>query len=117
MDFFIGSLYVCVDDMPRAISFYEDFFERKVAEKDDVYSVFDVNGFRFGLFAFKTKNEPHSYGTNCLPSITFDTLEKLKSKSENKKIVFPLTKIGGNWVEEIEDSEGNRLELTAEIKE
>lgn len=29
----IYSLYICVDDMARAIDFYEHFFEVKVTEK------------------------------------------------------------------------------------
>ena len=34
-------------------------------------------------------------------------------KLAGQKVVFPLRRIGPNWVSEIEDSEGNRLELTA----
>jgi len=45
----IKSLYLCVTDMERAILFYESFFEQKVTVKDNIYSVFDINGFRLGL--------------------------------------------------------------------
>lgn len=113
MEFSINSLYICVDDMDRAIAFYENFFDKKVDERDEIYSVFVIGGFRMGLFAYRKKNEPHSYGNNCLPSISVGNLENLKVKLENAKIVFPLTKIGRNWVSEIEDSEGNHIEVTA----
>ena len=115
MNFTIGSLYICVRDMDRAIRFYEDFFERPVTEKDDLYSVFDVNGFRFGLFAYQTVGEKHVFGSNCLPSVSVDTIETLKRKTQGKELCFPLTQIGKNWVVEFVDSEGNHIEMTAPV--
>ena len=112
----IKSLYLCVKDMERAIRFYEDLFEQKVTERNDIYSVFDINGFRLGLFAFEKENEPHIFGSNCLPSISVESLECLKVKLRNKEICFPLTQIGNNWVAEFVDSEGNHIEITAPVK-
>lgn len=79
----IKSLYICVDDMSRAISFYEDFFEKPVLVKDDVYSVFDIDGFRLGLFAYRKMKEEHVFGSNCLPSIEVESLDVLKRKIVN----------------------------------
>ncbi|MDE5582125.1 MAG: VOC family protein [Ruminococcus sp.] len=115
MNFNIRSLYICVRDMDRAVKFYENFFERQVTEKDNIYSVFDVNGFRFGLFAYKKTGEKHDFGSNCLPSISVDSLEILNKKIKNIELCFPLTKIGRNWVVEFIDSEGNHIELTAPV--
>ena len=109
----INSLYICVNDMDRAISFYEDLLEMPVSEKDRIYSVFEINGFRLGLFAYQKVNVDHIFGGNCLPSISFDNLNVLKSKLNDREICFPLTKIKNNWVAEIVDSEGNHIELTA----
>lgn len=111
----IKSLYLCVNDMERAIAFYEEIFEQKVAIRDEIYSVFDINGFRLGLFAYRKMNENHTYGSNCLPSIEVNSIEVLKSKLSKLNIVFPLTQIGMNWVAEFEDSEGNRVEITTPI--
>ena len=111
----IKSLYLCVKDMDRAITFYEKFFEKPVTVRDSVYSVFDINGFRLGLFAFDIMKEKHTYGNNCLPSINVDNIEILHQKLNGLKIVFPLKSIGENWVSEFEDSEGNHIELTAPI--
>lgn len=108
----IGSLYICVKDMDRAIKFYEDFFEQPVTERGDTYSVFTVNGFRFGLFAYKTVNEKHTFGSNCLPSISVENPDILNAKIKGKEICFPLTEIGKNWVVEFVDSEGNHIEMT-----
>ena len=111
----IKSLYVCVNDMKRAINFYTNFFEVKPVKEDNVYSVFDINGFRYGLFAYKEMNEEHSFGSNCLPSIEVDDIKILKEKISQLEICFPLTQIGNNWVCEFVDSEGNHIELTAPI--
>lgn len=111
----IDSLYICVEDMGRAIKFYEEFFEQKVSEEGEVGSCFEIDGFRFNLFAYKEVNENHTYGSNCLPSLHFDTLENMQKKLEGKEICFPLTKIGKNWVAEFVDSEGNHIEVYTKI--
>lgn len=112
----IRSLYLCVKDMERAIQFYEHFFEQEVTKKDDVYSIFDINGFRLGLFAYEKMKEHHVFGSNCLPSIDVENIEVLKNKIQGLEICFPLTKIGENWVVEIVDTEGNHIEITAPIR-
>ena len=76
-------------------------------------SVFDIDGFRFDLFAYRKKRERHRFGTNCLPSVEVESLEVLKSKTHGLKVRFPLTKIGKNRATEIEYAEGNRIEVTA----
>ncbi len=116
MKFDINSLYLCVKNMERAIKFYEELFEQKVTEKDDVYSVFDVNGFRLGLFAFEKMNESHTFGSNCLPSISVDNLNSMQAKLRGKSICFPITRINDNFVAEFIDSEGNHIEITATYK-
>ena len=112
----INSLYICVDDMKRALKFYSNFFEKEPIKRDSIYSVFDIDGFRFGLFAYQEMNEEHTFGSNCLPSIEIDTINTLKRKIKKLSITFPLTKIDNNYVVEIIDSEGNHLELTTPIK-
>lgn len=113
MNFEIKSLYLCVLDMNRAVAFYEEFFEQEVTKQDEIYSVFDINGFRLGLFAFEKMKEKHIFGNNCLPSISVENICILKQKIEGLKVIFPVTKIGTNWVCEFIDSEGNHIELTA----
>lgn len=112
----IRSMYLCVEDMDRAILFYEDLFEQPVTSRDHIYSVFDIQGFRLGLFAYHLMNEEHIYGSNCLPSLEFDNLDILQDKISSKTIAFPLTQIKDNWICEIADSEGNHIELTAPVR-
>ena len=113
----IRSLYLCVTDMDRAIDFYENFLERPVLKRDEVYSVFEADGFRLGLFAFQKAGEEHIFGSNCLPSIEVEDLETLRQKLSGLPVCFPLSRIGSNWVAEFVDSEGNHIELTAPVRE
>ena len=55
MEFHINALYLCVKNMERAIKFYEEFFEQKVTQKDDIYSVLTLEG------SLKARN--HTGGT------------------------------------------------------
>ena len=80
-----------------------------------IYSVFDINGFRLGLFAFEKMKEKYVFGNNCLPSVEVGSLEVLHQKLSGLKIIFPIQQIGVNWVCEFEDSEGNHIELTVPI--
>lgn len=49
----IKSLYLCVKDMNRAIDFYENLFEQTVTVRDEIYSVFDINGFVLACLLMK----------------------------------------------------------------
>lgn len=117
MNCIIDSLYIIVDDLERAITFYEDFFEQKILNKSELGCYFDINGFRFHLFAYKKVSELHTYGSNCLPSICFKSLEEMNRKISGKELCFPVTKIGKNWVAEFVDSEGNHIEVYTPAKE
>ena len=105
---FIGALIYF-----SAVALIKRSKKNTVKEKDDIYSVFDINGFRLGLFAYERKGESHEYGSNCLPSLSVDSKAILEKKIMGKEICFPLTLIRGNWVVEIVDSEGNHIEMTA----
>jgi predicted enzyme related to lactoylglutathione lyase len=117
LSFRINSLYVCVKDMDRAVGFYEKLLGQKVTDKDDVYSVFDLQGFRYGLFANEKMNEVKKWGNNCLPSLSVNDMDAfLKRLGElHCKIVYPLSIIGKNKVLEFTDSEGNDVEITCRI--
>ncbi|BCN32637.1 VOC family protein [Anaeromicropila herbilytica] len=118
LSFNLKSLYICVKDMDRAIDFYERLLDQKVTERSEIYSVFDIQGFRYGLFANDKMNEPKRWGNNCLPSLEVNDMERLLKKLEELHcdIVFPLTVIGDNKVLEFTDSEGNDIEATCPVR-
>lgn len=118
LSFEIRSLYVCVKDMNRAINFYEKLLGQKVTERNDIYSVFDINGFRYGLFANYKTGEKKTFGNSCLPSLSVNDINLIQEKLKelNCRVVFPLTKIGTNLVLEFTDSEGNDIEITCPVQ-
>lgn len=113
----LNSLYICVKNMERAIEFYEKFFEQSVFKKDEVFSIFDIKGFRFCLFDNSKVNEKVVWGDNCLPSFEVNNIKELVKKLDiiGAEIVFPLTKINDNWVLEFKDSEGNDIEVYSKL--
>lgn len=117
LTFRINSLYVCVKDMQRSIEFYEKLFEQKVSERDEIYSIFDIKGFRYGLFANQKMNETKVWGNNCLPSFTVNDIDLIQKRLVELKcpIVFPLKTIGKNKVLEFTDSEGNDIEINCPV--
>lgn len=112
----LNALYLCVKDMKRAINFYEAFLEQPVTEKDEIYSVFEINGFRMGLFAYEKMEKNHTFGSNCIPSLEVADKTILERKLKGLPVVFPVHKIGTNWVCEFMDSEGNHIEMTAPVR-
>lgn len=115
----LNSLYICVKDMERAIRFYEDFLEQPFYIKDEVFSIFELDGFRFCLFNNNKVGEKVSCGDNCLPSFEVNDIDVLieKLKKLNAEIVFPLTQINNNWVLEFRDSEGNDIEVYSKLED
>ena len=109
----IRSMYICVRDMERAVAFYEEFLGAPPAERDAIYSVFDLGGFLLGLFAFEKVGEAHTFGSSCLPSIEVASETILMEKIKRVTVVFGPKTIGRFLVAECLDSEGNRLEITA----
>lgn len=117
LDFNLDSLYICVKDMDRAINFYEKLLEINVEVKDQVFSIFNIKGFRFCLFNNEKVNENKSWGDSCLPSFRVNDIFKLieRLKELNSDVIFPLTKINDSWVLEFEDSERNSIEAYSKI--
>lgn len=113
----INSLYICVKNMDRAVGFYEKFFQQAVYKKDEIFSIFDINGFRFCLFDNSKVHEKVVWGDNCLPSFEVNDINVLVKKLNElgAYIVFPLTKINNNYVLEFKDTEGNDIEVYSKI--
>ncbi|MDD2823537.1 MAG: VOC family protein [Candidatus Daviesbacteria bacterium] len=109
----LNSAYICVKDMNRAIKFYEQFLEQQVNVKDDLFSIFNLDGFNFCLFNPEKVKEKVTYGDNCLLSFKVDNIDDLQKKLDDLKveIVYSLTKIGANLVIEFKDPEGNDIEV------
>ncbi|MGH4118224.1 VOC family protein [Clostridium sp.] len=117
LKFTMNSLYICVKDMNRAINFYEELLSQSVEKRDEVFSVFNIGGFRFCLFDNSKVQEKVNWGDNCLPSFEVNDMNELFNRLEVLKaeIVFPVTKINNNLVLEFRDTEGNDIEVYCRI--
>lgn len=113
----LNSLTIAVKDMDRAINFYENFFNENLNVKNEIFNVFNLNGFEFCLFDNEKAFESVSYGTNCLPSFEVNDINLIESKLNklNAKITFPLTQINNKLVLNFEDSEGNIIEVYSKL--
>jgi len=106
----LNSFYLCVKDLKRAVNFYEQLLNQKVEENG---SLFIING------NYQAANDKRVvFGHNCLPSFEVDDIKALMKKLEELQveIVFPLTRIGNNWVLEFRDSEGNDIEVYSKYR-
>lgn len=109
----INSLYVCVKDMKRAVAFYEKFFGEEVNTSDDRFSIFDINGFSFGLFDPRKDNEKCVLGNNIVPNIEMANVnsEYERIKQIGAKIVMEMADVNGYRLFQFEDTEGNIIEV------
>ncbi len=112
----LNSLYLCVKDMGRAVKFYEEILQQKVT--NDRTGLFVVNGVRLCMYDYQQYNDTVVFGDNCLPSFEVNDIKAFKEKLENLQaaIVFPLTRIGDNWVLEFRDTEGNDIEVYSKYR-
>jgi predicted enzyme related to lactoylglutathione lyase len=71
----IQDFYYNVSDMSRAIGFYSELFGRGPVYKNDHFSVFSINGFRFAVHWTGSKPVPRierdSHGTHAGGTVTF----------------------------------------------
>lgn len=118
MNIRINSLYICVKDMKRAIDFYEHFLGQEVTVKDNIFSIFEIDGFRFCLFNNQAVNETVRWGDNCLPSFEVDDIYAVYERviGLNCSIAYQLKQIGDNMVFEFTDPEGNDIEVYAKAQ-
>ncbi len=109
----LESAYISVENIDRALKFYEWFLKRKATKIGDSLYLFNVDTFRLFLFDHNNEDEEIKYGDNCLLSFEVEDAEKTKEqiKERGLKIVFPLKKILDNLVFEFEDPEGNHIEV------
>lgn len=107
----LNSLYICVNDMQRAIKFYEEFLQSKSNNPES--GLFIVNGVRLCMYDYRKFNDMVSFSNSCLPRFEAADIDYvLKILEElNAQIIMPPTSIKGYKVLRFEDSEGNKVEV------
>ena len=114
----VKAIYVAVQDMDRAVKFYEDVFGVKVSSKDERMSSFGFKNVTFLLYNPKIDGETISSGNNVVPNIQVEDVNKMLEliKSKNCKIVLPLEKTGEYYLFQARDTEGNIIEFYQTLK-
>ncbi len=109
----INSIYVSVEDMTRAINFYKQLFEKEPSEIDERYTVFDLDGFSFGLYAPEMDGVKARFGDNCVPNFQVEDIEKEyeRVKQFTSEIDSEIQNYGNLKLFQFKDSEGNILEI------
>ena len=113
----LESAYICVQNMERAVDFYQWFLKRKAEKLKESFYLFKIDSFRLFLFEYGLENEEVTYGDNCLLSFEVENAPQFIQTMKNKgiEIVFPLEKIIDNHVFEFVDPEGNHIEVFSRI--
>ncbi len=112
-------VYVSVQNMDRAIIFYEDLFEQKVSHREEnQWADFDMgNGCYFGLIDSKIIDEKRTVGNNTIPVFSSGDVDGIfeKVKKHGTKITFSPKALTHTdyryYCFECEDTEGNLIEI------
>ncbi len=110
----IATVWVPVQDMGRAISFYEDTLGLSVEKRDDDWAEVDANGLMVGLNGREGEGARADGGA----VISFQPeggIESAKEELENAGVDFPADISEHPWgkIATFKDSEGNDLQLYA----
>ncbi len=71
----LNAMYVTVNDMTRALTFYKAVFQREPVQAEERFSMFDLSGTYFGLFCAAVDGEEIILGNNCVPNIEVEQIE------------------------------------------
>ncbi len=115
----LDHVYVSVENMERAISFYEDLLAQKITHlEEDTWADFDLgNGVYFGLINPKYVGNKRIVGNNTVPVFFADDVDEIfeKVKKYNVKIISQLEELPYTDYHykcfQCEDTEGNLIEV------
>jgi predicted enzyme related to lactoylglutathione lyase len=113
----LASLYVTVDDMDRALGFYERLFGIAPDVRDKRYSSFLLpKGGKFDLYYPAIDGDKRTIGTNVVPVFHSDDLDADWKRIKDLKadVVCEPMNIGEVRLFQFRDTEGNILEIYSE---
>jgi len=116
----LDHVYVSVEDMDRAIAFYEDMLGMQIAHREEnQWADFDFgSGCYFGLIDYRIIDEKRTHGNNTVPTFWADDVDAVyqKVKEYGVTINFEPTDLSFTTYKyycfECEDTEGNLIEIT-----
>ena len=108
----VANVWMPVEDIERAVDFYQNVLGLRLVNRDGPWAEVDANGVRVGL----NGREPKGAGTEGGPVLTFQpegSLEVTVEDLEGRGVVFPAGISEHDWgrVATFKDPDGNDLQL------
>ena len=108
----VANIWMPIEDIERAVDFYENILGLPVVKRDGPWAEIDANGVTVGL----NGREPEGTQAEGGPVLTFQpegSLEETVEDLEGRGVVFPVGLSEHDWgrVATFKDSEGNDLQL------
>ncbi|MFC7140842.1 VOC family protein [Halosimplex aquaticum] len=110
----LSTVYVGVEDMDRALAFYEDVFQAEPEQAEQRFSIFEFDGADFGLYNAGADGHEFDFGNNCVPNFE---VEDVDSAYERISALAPevvsdgIFDIDGYRGFHFLDTEGNTIEV------
>jgi predicted enzyme related to lactoylglutathione lyase len=108
----VATVWIPVQDVDRAVTFYRDALEFEVNKQDETWAEVDANGLTIGL----NGSEPEGAGVSGGPVVAFqveDSLENAVEALKGRGVTFDTEISEHPWgrIANFNDSEGNDLQL------
>ncbi|QLH80757.1 VOC family protein [Halosimplex pelagicum] len=109
----LTTVYVGVEDMDRALEFYEALFGTEPAQADDRFSTFAFDGVDFGLYDASADGGSVEYGDNCVPNFEVGDVDAAFERVSElaPEVVHGIVDIDGYRCFHVRDTEGNTVEI------
>ena len=110
----MSSVYVSVDDMERAVDFYQELFDREPEQVGERFSTFAFDGVDFGLYNAGYDGYDVEFGNNCVPNFEVDDVEAAYDRIERiarEMVHDDVLEFGDYHTFHFVDSEGNEIEV------
>ncbi|WP_227353454.1 VOC family protein [Haladaptatus salinisoli] len=110
----LSSVYVCVEDMARALDFYRALFEAEPAQEVDRFSTFEFDAANFGLYNPEYDDFGFESGTNCIPNFEVDDVDAACHRIETiapEMVHDEILEFGTYRTFRLLDTEGNEIEV------
>ena len=110
----LSSVYVCVEEMARAVDFYRDLFETEPEQEEERFSKFEFDGGDFGLYNAGYDGYEIDFGDNCVPNFEVADAEAAYRRIEAlapEMVHDEIQEFGEYRTFHFIDTEGNEIEV------
>ncbi|WP_436908277.1 VOC family protein [Halosimplex marinum] len=109
----LSTVYVGVEDMDRALDFYEELFGAAPAQADDRFSTFAFDGVDFGLYRAGADGAAVEFGDNCVPNFEVSDADAEFERVADlaPEVVHGVVDVDGYRCFQVRDTEGNVVEI------